>query len=118
MCRSTTWICDRALCSALNSLEWCGAGRRGDPFAIVVEAGEEADGADDGIGGDFDVLSLFDDVAEGEAQAAIALTEEIGGVGVAVDGAAVDLVGFGDGVDLSPVQKFLVDEFTFGMAAD
>ncbi|MGA9885641.1 MAG: hypothetical protein WBQ34_18135 [Candidatus Acidiferrales bacterium] len=87
-------------------------------MAFVVQAGEEADGADDGVGGDFDGLSLFDDVAKGEAKAAIALTEEIGGVGVAVDSAAVEFVGFGDGVDLSPVEKFLVDFVAFGMVAN
>ncbi len=77
------------------------------PF--VVNAGEEADGADDGVGGDRDVLSLLDNVAESEADFAIALAEKAGGVSVAVDDAAVDLEGRGDGSRVAPLQEFLVD---------
>lgn len=43
-----------------------------DPIAVRVDVGEEADGADDGVGGDVDPAGLVDDVTQGAADIAIA----------------------------------------------
>ena len=95
-----------------------GTRRRADPAAFVIEAGEEADGADDRVRGDWDGAGLLDDAAESEAQVAIAPLEEVGGMGVAIDGAALDAISGGNGADGTPFDEFLVNRGALGMAAD
>ena len=84
-------------------------GGRLDPAAVGVDVGEDLDGADDGVGGDLDAAGVLDDVGEGLADVAVAAFEQAGGVGVAVEGAAVEAVIVGDLADAFPVDESLVD---------
>jgi hypothetical protein len=83
---------------------------RADQSAVVIEAGVEGDGADDGIGGDVDDRGFLDQRAEGEADVLGALSEESVGVSVTVDrGVVSDSVFLGDGFRAAPVQEFAFD---------
>lgn len=89
------------------------------PVAAVVDAGEGADGADDGVGGRDDALGLFDEEAEGVTGLLGAEAEEAEGVAVPVDDAAVGEAEFvGDDGRTVPVKDGLVDCLSFGVIAD
>ena len=90
-----------------------------DPLAAVIDAGEGVDGADNVSRVDAGAaLGFLDDVAQGEANIASAHGEEIQGVGVAVDGALLEVVDPADLEGTVPVEEFLFDAFAIGMAAD
>jgi hypothetical protein len=82
---------------------------RVDPVAVVGDMSEDANGADDGMGGDLDVGGLFHDVSQGEADGMSAAEEESEGVSVAVKGALVNLVVADDILTAMPLEKFLFD---------
>lgn len=89
------------------------------PAAVLVEASEGADGADDAIGGGANVLSLLDDVAEGVLGASEAAFKEADRVSVAVNYEAVaeiELIGEVGGPP--PVKEGLLDGVTLGVVAD
>jgi hypothetical protein len=89
------------------------------PVAALVEAGEGADGSDDGVSGGDDALGLFDEEAEGVAGVFKPLTEEAEGVSMAVENAAVAEVEFeGDGGRAVPVKDGFVNGVAFGVVAD
>lgn len=89
------------------------------PVAAVVDAGEGADGADDGVGGGDDALGLLDEEAEGVSRFFGAEAEEAEGVAVPVDDAAVAEIEFvGDDGRTVPVKDGLVDCLSFGVIAD
>ena len=82
------------------------------PLALVVDLGVEADGGNDGVGGDADVFGLLDEVFEGGAEGGAALGAKAGGVGVAVnDGMMGDFVFVGDFFRAEPAEVVLVDKF-------
>jgi hypothetical protein len=89
-----------------------------DPLAGIVDASVGVDGADDGVGSGRDVHGALDDVAEGEAELAVAQREETGGVSVAVEGASGDFVIAGDVAGRVPVDEVFFDGLALGMAAD
>ena len=89
------------------------------PMAVVVDARESANGADDGVGGGDDGLGLFDQEAEGVTGLFGPEAEEAEGVGVSVDDAAVGEIEFvGNGGWAMPVEDGPVDVFAFGVIAD
>jgi hypothetical protein len=89
------------------------------PVAVLVEAGEGADGSDDGVSGGDDALGLFDEEAEGVAGVFDALAEEAEGVSMAVKDAAVAEIEFeGDGGWAVPVKDGFVNGVAFGVVAD
>jgi len=86
---------------------------------MIVDAGEGADGANDGVGAGHDALGLFDEEAEGVAGLLRASAEEAEGVGVPVDDAAVAEIEFvGDDGWAVPVKDALLDGFAIGVVAD
>jgi hypothetical protein len=89
------------------------------PAALVVDAGEGADGADDRVGGRDDALGLLDEEAECVAGSFGALAEEADGVCVTVNDAAVGEIEFVcDGGWAVPVKDGLVDIFAFRVVTD
>lgn len=56
------------------------------PAAVFVDVGQGADGVEDVAGCEALVVGIFDDVAGGQLQVAIAQSEKAEGVGVVVDG--------------------------------
>lgn len=89
------------------------------PVAVIVDAGEGADGSDEGVGGGNDGLCLLDEEAEGVARLFGAESEEAESVGVSIDDAAVGEVEFvGNGGWAMPVEDRPVDVFAFGVIAD
>jgi hypothetical protein len=92
--------------------------RRIDPLALIVDAGECTDGANDGIGGGHDARRFLDDVAEREADVAAAAIEKVDGDGVPVDGAAADFVFLGDFGGTVPSKETLLDGLAIGMRTD
>jgi hypothetical protein len=89
------------------------------PVAVLVEAGEGADGADDGVSRGDDALGLLDEEAEGVLGVFDALAEEAEGVGMTVKDAAVAEIEFeGDGGWAVPVKDGFVNRFAFGVIAD
>ena len=89
------------------------------PVAVIVDAGESADGANDGVGGGDDALGLFDEEAEGVARLVHAPVEEAEGVGVSINDATVGQVEFvSDDGRAVPVKDALLDGFAFGVIAD
>ena len=92
---------------------------RVNPPAVVGEAGVGADGSEDGAGGDFAGLRLFDDGLEGVAGEAGAFAEEVEGVRVAVDhGMVGDAVGEGELFGALPAEEILLDIVAAWMAAN
>ncbi|HEV2205794.1 MAG TPA: hypothetical protein VGR36_04610 [Candidatus Acidoferrales bacterium] len=89
------------------------------PAAVLVEAGEGADGSDDRVGGGEDALGLFDEIAEGVAGLFGSELGEAEGAGVPPDNAAVAEVEFvGDDGWTVPVEDTFLDGFAFGVVAD
>ena len=80
-----------------------------DPTAVGVDVGEELDGLDDGIGGDVHIAGVLDDVAESVANVAVALSEQAGGVRVAIQRAARNFVFGGDAGDAFPTDEGAID---------
>jgi hypothetical protein len=94
-------------------------GGRIDPLALVVDAGESVNGADNVSGGYVEAtLGFVDDVTQREAKIAVADGKEIQGVGVAVDRALLDAIDIPDFVGTMPMDEFLFDVFAVRMAAD
>lgn len=89
-----------------------------DPLAVIVDAGVGVDSADDGVGGGCDVHGALDDVAEGEAEIAVAQREEASGVRVAVEGTGGDVVVAGDVAGRVPVDEVFLDGLALVVAAD
>lgn len=88
-------------------------------MAVVVDAGEGADGSDDGVGGRDDGLSLFDQEAEGVAALFGSEVEEAEGLGMPVNDAAVGEIEFmGDYGWAVPMKDGLLDGIAFGVIAD
>ena len=88
-------------------------------MSVVIDAGEGADRADDGVGGGSGhVLGAFKNKAEHAANAAVASGDEIEGVGMTVDGAEVDFIVVGDGARAHPIQEFFLDSFAVRMLAN
>jgi hypothetical protein len=78
-----------------------------------------ANGADDGIAGDFCGLSFFDDELEGGADVGTAAEIEAGCVGVTVNWTRVFKLEFlGDGKRCDPVEKSPVNFFAIRVVAD
>jgi len=76
-------------------------------------------GADDVAGVlHIDRFGAVNDVAESEAEIAVAGGEEIQGTGVSIDGAPIDAVNVSDVFGAVPADKFVFDILTIGMAAD
>ena len=95
------------------------AARGWGELALVVDLGVEADGGNDGVGGDADVFGLLDEMFQGGAEGGAALGAKAGGVGVAVnDGVMGDFVLAGDGFGAAPATVVSVNEFAVGMMAD
>lgn len=95
-----------------------GVGRR-DPFAVVVHAGVEANGADDAATADGGLFGAFDEGLEGGADVVPSEGDEPHGFCVTVDGdAARDIVFVGDFVGIAPVEEFVLDKLAVGVAAD
>ena len=91
----------------------------GDPLALVVDLGVEADGGDDGAGGGADGFGLLDEVLEGGAERGAALGAKAGGVGVSVnDGLMGDSVLAGDFFGAEPAEVVLIDEFAILVVAN
>ena len=80
--------------------------------------GEDFYGADDGVGGGEGVVGVVDNAAEGATDIAVALVEQAGGVGVAIESAAADFVFIGELADVFPVDEALVDFVLEVVAAD
>ena len=89
-----------------------------DPFAVVVDAGIGADGADDGVGGGCAALRVLDDEFEGVAEFAGTAGEEAGGVGVAVDGIDGEGELESEVFGAVPVEEVIVDVVALGVGAD
>jgi len=87
-------------------------------LAFVVDAGADADGADDAFGGGDDRVGVLDNELGGEAEIGAALLQEAGGAGVAIDGAEiVQAVLVADRIGIVPVEEMLFDAGTFGVVA-
>jgi hypothetical protein len=90
-----------------------------DPGAIVPEAGIGADGAEDGVGGDWGGLSLLDEDIEDGTDVLVAAGFEAEGVRVAVDGrTARQGVVFDDFVGAMPVEEIVFDLGALRVMAD
>jgi hypothetical protein len=90
-----------------------------DPFAGVVNVSEGPDGANHGVGGEArDVFCAIDNQAEGATKVAIADGKQPGGVRVAINGAALDVVFPSNPDNAVPADKFLVDLLLPFAAAD
>jgi len=92
-----------------------------EPLSIFIEAGVEAAGADDYVGGFFEgaVFDHFENILEAAGEFTSAAGEEAGGVGVTVEGGVVgDVVVFGDVSGATPADEVALDGVAVGMGAD
>lgn len=89
-----------------------------DPVAIVVDATEGVNSADDGIGSRLDKGRAFDQVAESKSNVAIAALEEICCVRVTENRRAAHLVEIGDLAGRKPMDELVVDGIALRMPAD
>jgi len=89
------------------------------PFALVVEATEGADGAEDVVAGGDNPLGILNDVFESEVDTAGAAAKEPCRMGVAIDGVAVgDSKVRVDPSNRAPQEEGFLDGFAFGVLAD
>lgn len=95
-------------------------GGRLGPLAAFIEAGEGADGAENGEGrGRRNETDLFEDFFDHPAEVFAAADIESGGASVAVDdGFAVQTVGFFNPGGSVPVDEIVFDGLALGMIAD
>lgn len=89
-----------------------------DPVAIVIDATEGVNSADDGVGGGIDKGRAFDEVAESKSNVAIAALEEICCVRVTENRRAAHLVEIGDLAGRKPMDELVVDGITLRMPAN
>jgi hypothetical protein len=95
-----------------------GLGRR-DPLGVVVDAGVEANSADDAATADGGLAGAFDEGLKGGGGVVPSEGEEPGSSCVTVDGnAAGDVVIVGDFVGTAPMEEFVLDELAVRVAAD
>jgi hypothetical protein len=90
-----------------------------NPQTLFIDMGEGVGGANYVLCGDVNAVGFFDNVAEGEAESAVAEVEEPEGVSVMVDGGAglkVEL--FHDHKGAAPLQEGFLDQVAGGMLAD
>lgn len=88
------------------------------PTTFVVEAGERADGANNGGGSDLHVAPLLDKLFDDPADVLAAGLVEGGGAGVAVESLGVELEVFGDEFDGIPAEVSLFNGVEVRAAAD
>ena len=89
------------------------------PLSVVVEVREDIDGANDGVGRNFDGGGSLDERGEREADCVGALIEKAGRVGVAIDrGVVGDAVVLCDAVGAVPCEEILIDGGAVGVVAD
>lgn len=89
------------------------------PAAVLVDAAEGSDGADDAVGGRTAGFSLLDDVAEGVLRSGGAAFEKADGVRVSVDDEAIaELKVISEVGSTPPMKEGFVDGVTFGVVAD
>ncbi len=93
-------------------------GWRVNPLAVAIDSGEMVDGTDDGVSSYTDVLRALDDVAEGEAEVAVALVVEVDRPRVPIEGVRRNLIGFGDIANTMPVNELFFDGFAERTPAD
>jgi hypothetical protein len=92
---------------------------RVNPFSGVVDAGVGADGADDGVSGDLDLVDALEQAFEDEAEVPAAAGEEPDGVGMTVNGRAIgEVVVEGDIGGAVPMDEVFLDGVAVGVAAD
>jgi hypothetical protein len=88
-------------------------------LAFVVDAGADADGADDAFGGGDYRVGVLDDQLGGEAEIGATLLQEAGSAGVATDEAEIAQAALiADRSVIGPVEGMLFDVGTFGVVAD
>lgn len=89
------------------------------PAAVLVDAAEGADGADDAVGGGSAGFGLLDDVTEGVLCSGGAAFEEADGVRVSVDDEAIaELKVISEVGSTPPMKEGFVDGVTFRVVAD
>lgn len=89
------------------------------PSSPVIEARIGTDGAEDVTSRDGDLRNIFHDAIENSEEIFPAAQDEPGGGDVAVNGAVVgDVVVFGNGPDIAPVDEILLDVLAVGVTAD
>jgi hypothetical protein len=91
-----------------------------DPFAVVVQVGVDAGGADDDVGV-FQGASfgLLKEVFQDAGELLFAAAEEAGGIGMAVDGGATaEAVFAGDFFGAVPAEEVGFDDVAERMGAD
>ena len=89
------------------------------PAAVLVDAAEGSDGADDAVGGRTAGFSLLDDVAEGVLRSGGAAFEKADGVRMAVDHQAIaEFEVIREVRGPPPVKEGFVDSVSFRMVAD
>jgi hypothetical protein len=92
---------------------------RVNPFSLVVDAGVGADGADDGVCGDLDLVDALEKAFEDEPEIPAAAGEEPGDVGMAVNGGAVgEVVVDGNIGGAVPMDEGFLDGLAVGVMAD
>ena len=89
-------------------------------MAVRVDVSEDFGCADDRVGGhELDIVRAIDDHAERATNVAVALGEEAGGMGMAIEAAAIDVVElFHDVIHAFPVCESVVDLLLAFAAAD
>ncbi|HEV2488895.1 MAG TPA: hypothetical protein VGT03_03735 [Candidatus Acidoferrales bacterium] len=94
-------------------------GRRVNPLAGIVDAGDGASGADDGVGRDWNFADTLDDAFHGEAEIEAAFGEEARCVGVTIyRRKAAEVVALDEVAGISPVEEIEFDGGAVGVVAD
>lgn len=89
-----------------------------DPLALVIDAGEVVDGADDGVGGGCDVVHAFNEATECEAQSAVAPSVEPNGADVTIERGTAEIVVADYIVRRAPFYEIGFDFLAIAMRAD
>jgi hypothetical protein len=90
-----------------------------NPQTLFIDMGEGVGGANYVPGVDLDAVGFLDNVAEGEAESAVAEVEESEGVRVMVDGGAgLKVKLLHDHQGAAPLQEGFLDQVAGGMLAD